>query len=270
MKKLAAVLFSLLLVASVSVGCAKKTPDPVQDPDTDINTPADPDDDTTDPDDVTPGDDVTDPDGDKDDDTVTPPENDDNTPDTPDTPDVPDVPDNSEQPEQPEQPEVPTPDTPSDLVPVAPENPDGEQTPSESINLADMTLSDIVDKIYEAKSIELSLVTASVDLTNTDILKYMTGLDSADKVKEAVVSEPMIGSIPYSLVLVRVNNSADAAAVAESMKNGIDTRKWVCVEADDLGVAYKDDLVLLFMIGSDYTDVATSAEMLEAFNGLGA
>lgn len=267
MKKLAAVLFSLLLVASVSVGCAKKTPDPVQDPDTDINTPADPDDDTTDPDDVTPGDDVTDPDGDngdKDDDTVTPPENNNN---TPDTPDVPNVPDNSEQPEQPE---VPTPDTPSDLVPVAPENPDGEQTPSESINLADMTLSDIVDKIYEAKSIELSLVTAPVDLTNTDILKYMTGLDSADKVKEAVVSEPMIGSIPYSLVLVRVNNSADAATVAESMKSGIDTRKWVCVEADDLGVAYKDDLVFLFMIGSDYSDVVTSADMLEAFNGLGA
>ena len=30
---------------------------------------------------------------------------------------------------------------------------------------------------------------------------------------------------------------ADAKTVAESMKSGIDTRKWICVEADDLKVA---------------------------------
>ena len=47
----------------------------------------------------------------------------------------------------------------------------------------------------------------------------------------------MMGSMAFSMVLVRVAEDTDSKTVAESMKSGIDTRKWICVEADDLKVA---------------------------------
>ena len=97
------------------------------------------------------------------------------------------------------------------------------------------SLADIVDKIYAAHPVDLSLGTENVDITDTAwMLPQFTGLTSADGVKEAVVSEPMISSIAYSLVLVRVEDAKNAQSIAQQMKDGINPHKWVCVEADDL------------------------------------
>ena len=49
------------------------------------------------------------------------------------------------------------------------------------------------------------------------------------------------------------------------LKNGIDQRKWICVEADDLRVAAAGDVVVLMMVSSDHADVATAAGIIEAF-----
>ena len=53
------------------------------------------------------------------------------------------------------------------------------------------------------------------------------------------------------MVMVRVAEGTDAKTVAEAMKAGIDQRKWICVEADDLMVAGYGDVVMLIMVGSD-------------------
>lgn len=118
------------------------------------------------------------------------------------------------------------------------------------------SLETIIDKIYEHQSVEFGVGTIPVDLTDTSeeglwALKNYTGLDSAELITEVAVSEAMIGAIPYSLVLVRAADAANAQTVAESMKAGIDQRKWVCVEADDLKVCGYGDVVMLVMIGSE-------------------
>lgn len=129
----------------------------------------------------------------------------------------------------------------------------------------DGSLSEIIDKIYENKSLGLSLVTRDLDVGNVDELKYNTGLDTGDLISAAAVSESMMGAQAYSLVLVRAKDAGDAKSIAESMHSGIDTRKWVCVEADDLRVVAYHDLVLLVMIDSQYADQATADELVEAF-----
>ena len=60
----------------------------------------------------------------------------------------------------------------------------------------------------------------------------------------------MVGAIAFSLVAVRVNEGVDAKTVGEAMKNGIDTRKWICVSADELMVAGYGDVVMLIMLDS--------------------
>jgi len=73
----------------------------------------------------------------------------------------------------------------------------------------------------------------------------------------------MMGSMAFSMVLVRLAEGADGKAVAEAMKSGIDTRKWICVEADDLKVAGFGDVVMLVMLNSD--SGMTAQSFVDAF-----
>jgi hypothetical protein len=123
----------------------------------------------------------------------------------------------------------------------------------------------IIKKIYEIKDPGLKVADNPVDLSNSDSVKYYTGLTDSSKIKEAVASETMIGSQAYSLVLVRLNNGDDAESVAKDMLNGIDTRKWICVAADDLQVVGHDDVIMLFMVSSSFKDSVTSQEIVDAF-----
>ena len=122
----------------------------------------------------------------------------------------------------------------------------------------------LLNSIVEIQPVEFMGMAAPVDLTDADAVLYMTGLESVEGVTEAASFEPMIGSIPFSMVAVQVAEGADAEAVAEAMKNGIDTRKWVCVEANDLMVVTHEDVVLLVMVNSD--NGFTAQSFVDAFN----
>lgn len=149
-----------------------------------------------------------------------------------------------------------------------PETKPDENTKTDENKLSSMKLDEIITKIYEKVPLELSLVSDYIDISDENALKYNTGLTDSSKISEVCVSEPMIGSIPYSLVLVKVKNASDASDIASQMKSGINQRKWVCVEADDLAVTYSGDVVLLFMVGSEYNDDVKSSDITAAFEAL--
>ena len=125
--------------------------------------------------------------------------------------------------------------------------------------------SDIIDKIYAKKTVELPLGTTELDLSDGEIFTAVTGLASSDKVKAAAYSESMMGSQAYALVVVLVKKSKDAAAVADEMLSGINPAKWICVEADDVRVAAYDDLVMLIMVSSSFEETVTGKEIVSAF-----
>ena len=130
------------------------------------------------------------------------------------------------------------------------------------------TMEELLNKTIEQRPVEFMGGVIPVDLTDSSedglwALKSYTGLDSAEKIIEAAAYEPMMGSIAFSMVLVRVAEGADAKDVADSMKSGIDTRKWICVEADDLKVAGFGDVVMLMMVNSD--SGMTAQSFVDAF-----
>ena len=129
-------------------------------------------------------------------------------------------------------------------------------------------LSSIIDEIYANKDAGIAVETKAVDVGDADSIKYFTGLSDADKIEEAFVSEAMMSSQAYSLVLVRLKDGADAQDVAQAMKDGIDTRKWICVEADDLRVAACGDVVMLIMVSSALSDTVTAAQIVDAFSAV--
>jgi hypothetical protein len=126
-------------------------------------------------------------------------------------------------------------------------------------------LSSIIDKIYESKDPGLMLATTPLDLNNMDMVNYNTGLQDVSKVKAIVVSEAMITSQAYSLVLVRTKDAADTKSVARDMLDGIDPAKWICVNADDLQIVTSNDMVMLIMMSSTFSDQVTSNQIVDAF-----
>ena len=110
----------------------------------------------------------------------------------------------------------------------------------------------LVNKIYETKVPEFALMTMPVDLADAEMVAWQTGVSDPALLKEAVISESMMGSQAYSMVMVRVNDAAKAEEVAQMMLDNIDPRKWICVAADDIDAAIYGDLVLFVMIDSSF------------------
>ena len=110
----------------------------------------------------------------------------------------------------------------------------------------------LVNKIYETKVPEFALMTMPVDLADAEMVAWQTGVSDPALLKEAVISESMMSSQAYSMVMVRVNDAAKAEEVAQMMLDNIDPRKWICVAADDIDAAIYGDLVLFVMIDSSF------------------
>ena len=140
----------------------------------------------------------------------------------------------------------------------------GEKTAPEKT--VEGTPEEIIAKIYENhKQMQLNVMSTELDLSDADAVSYNTGLESGDKLSAAWVSEPMMSSQAYSLVVARVKNSADAPQVAKEMYDKVNTAKWICVSADTKTAAYCGDVVLLFMADSQFAESATTESILEAF-----
>ena len=140
--------------------------------------------------------------------------------------------------------------------------------PTETVKNVEGTMEELLNKIIEIQPVEFMGGTMPIDLTDKSEdglwnIKYNTGLDNADNITDAAVFGPMMGSMAFSMVMVRTAEGADVKAVAESMKSGIDPRKWICVEADDLQVVSYGDVVMLIMV--DSTSGQTSQSFVDAF-----
>lgn len=140
--------------------------------------------------------------------------------------------------------------------------------PTEAAATVEGTMEELLNKVVEINPVEFMGGTMPIDLTDTSEdglwnIKYNTGLDNADNITDAAVFGPMMGSMAFSMVMVRIAEGADVKAVAEGMKTGIDPRKWICVEADDLQVVSYGDVVMLIMV--DSASGLTSQSFVDAF-----
>ncbi len=80
---------------------------------------------------------------------------------------------------------------------------------------------------------------------------------------EGVYSVPMMSSIAYQCVLLRVNPD-DIETVKQQLKDNADLNKWVCVSAETMLVENVGDLVLFIMSSKDVAyAVSTSFQSLQ-------
>lgn len=144
---------------------------------------------------------------------------------------------------------------------------DPTTAPTEPAQNLTGTMEELVNQVIAEQPVEFMGGIIPVDLKDTSedglwAIKSYTGLDSAENITDVAVFEPMMGSIGFSLVMVRTNSDA-TKTLAESMKSGIDQRKWICVEADDLKVTAFGDVVMLIMV--DSTNGMSAQSFVDAF-----
>ncbi len=120
-----------------------------------------------------------------------------------------------------------------------------------AINSAE-DLTTLIDSIYAGVTDEMpGVMSQPIDVTDKDSVNYMTGLENGDELEYLVVSEPMMSSQAYSLVVAKVKSGVNASKVAETMKTNINTRKWICVTAEKLYATNSGDVVFLVMTRAD-------------------
>ena len=108
------------------------------------------------------------------------------------------------------------------------------------------TLEDIMAKVYAGISEEnLPMMLGNIPVDSENVEGFLGTTEV--NYKEAVASESMVGSIAHSVVLVRMNDAKEADAAVETIKANVNPRKWICVEASNVAVKSKGDLVILIM-----------------------
>lgn len=136
-----------------------------------------------------------------------------------------------------------------------------EPTAKSNLNITSaQDLTTLIDSIYKGVTIEMpGVMSNEVDVTDAEMVKFTTGLENGNELEHLVVSEPMMSSQAYSLVLAKVKSGANASKIAETMKDNIDTRKWICVTAEKVYATSSGDVVFLVMTRTDLADAVYSS-----------
>ena len=125
------------------------------------------------------------------------------------------------------------------------------------------TLEEIAANIYSnATTIEMMLMDPmEIDLADVEAAASFIGVSSTDSIERAVFSEPMIGSIAYSMCLVKAKDGADVEALKNEILEGVNHRKWICVAAEKVLVTNCGNTIMMIMAAENIVD-----DVYNAFN----
>lgn len=114
------------------------------------------------------------------------------------------------------------------------------------------TLEEIMTKVYaDVPEDERPMMLTNFEVTEENVENYLGTKDI--EYEEALASESAVGSIAHSVVLVRMKDGANIEEAKKKIEENANPRKWICVEADDVVVKNKGNLIILIMSSSNYT-----------------
>ena len=138
-------------------------------------------------------------------------------------------------------------------------------------NALNGTLEEIMESVYSDVYVGVAddekpmLGNINVSTDMQDNIPYYIGTEDIEY-EEILASEPMMGSIAHSVVLVRMKDGADIESAKQKILDTVDPRKWICVEVpkEDVIVKNKGNLIILIMVA----DETTRNKIEEGFDNL--
>ena len=108
------------------------------------------------------------------------------------------------------------------------------------------TLEEIMDKVYASvPEDQRPMMLMNTEVTEENVEMFLGTADI--EFEEALASESGVGSIAHSVVLIRVKKGANVEAIKEKLENSVNPRKWICVEAEEVEIESKGNLIILIM-----------------------
>lgn len=127
-------------------------------------------------------------------------------------------------------------------------------------------VSAFMDEVYGGVAEDLlpmEVMTTELDLGDTDMISYHTGLSDLDGIEGIYLSESMMSSTAYSAVYIRTTDEADAEAIRKQLMDNINPAKWVCVTAEQqYAVLLGNDI--FFVMGQQDTASAVLEKAIAA------
>lgn len=115
------------------------------------------------------------------------------------------------------------------------------------------TLEEIMTKVYaDVPEEERPMMLTNFEVTEENVENYLGTKDI--EYEEALASESAVGSIAHSVVLIRMKDGANIEEAKKKIEENTNPRKWICVEADDVVVKNKGNLIILIMSSSNYIE----------------
>ncbi len=132
---------------------------------------------------------------------------------------------------------------------------------SDALKIANIEeLKELANKIYEGKEESLpSLYTEEIDISDSATLSMYTGLKDNSNIEFALASEPMMTSVAYSMVLLKVKDDADTNKIAKDICDNVDERKWICVSAEKIYTTSSGNVVILVMSNEETANTIYSS-----------
>ena len=121
---------------------------------------------------------------------------------------------------------------------------------------------DILNEIYETATTEDDYFSYADEFENVsitdDMEEYVLGTTDID-FTDSVYSAPMMSSIAYQCVILRVSEDQDVEEAKKLLSENADPRKWICVEAESVVVENIGDVILFIMADNDVAEAAKEA-----------
>ncbi|MBP3660214.1 MAG: hypothetical protein J6I89_02365 [Oscillospiraceae bacterium] len=145
-----------------------------------------------------------------------------------------------------------TSEQPSDTTSEEPTDTSAEDTTEEPTDapVADVSLEDLANTLYNGIPEDQMPMVAGMPIEDAEMFEYYAFIPYIEGA-ELYVSEPMIGSIAHSVVLLKLPEGTDVETVKADLEAKADPRKWICVEAEQVTVTSHDNVVMLVMSTAD-------------------
>ena len=89
-------------------------------------------------------------------------------------------------------------------------------------------------------------------MSDNDTVSTYTGSQDNSNIESIVVSEPLISSQAYSLVVMKIKNSADVEKVKQNIYDNVNMSKWICVSASNLYITNSGNTIFMVMSDEDW------------------
>jgi len=142
----------------------------------------------------------------------------------------------------------------------------GEEPIVNPITTPEEAIAFINDEVYTQCTdiLPAAVESMALDLTDIDTVTYHTGLTSVEGITDIILSESMIGSFAYSVLYVRTDGTK-TEEIRDNIAANIDTRKWICVEAEDMASVVLDNTDIFFVMSdAERTEAVINAAVAAA------